>query len=89
MLRLSKDLSVDTEEPVGPDNPLRQVIVNTHSPTVVGLVDGEDLLVAEPRQMKVDGKPCRAVGFSWLSDTWRHHAFPDTAPVPAGLLRLF
>ena len=51
MLRLLKDLCVDTEDPIGPDNPLRQVIINTHSPTVVGAVEDEDLLVAEARQM--------------------------------------
>ena len=38
MLDLLKDLTVDTEEEVGLDNPLRQVIVNTHAPAVVGLV---------------------------------------------------
>jgi hypothetical protein len=86
MLKLLKDLSVDTEEPIGPDNSLRQVIVNTHSPAVVGFVDHDDLLVAEPREAKVNGKPCRAVGFSWLSDTWRHRAFPNDRTVSRGTL---
>src|SRR5262249_23318040 len=35
MLRLLQDIAVNVEEPVSPDNPLRQVIVNTHSPAVV------------------------------------------------------
>ena len=32
---LLRDYAVDIEEPVAPDNPLRQVTVNTHSPEVV------------------------------------------------------
>ncbi len=86
MLRLLKELSVDTEEAVGPDNPLRQVIVNTHSPAVVALVEDNDLLVAEPQQTEIDKKPCRVVAFSWLSDTWRHVAFPDRRTVSRGTL---
>jgi len=31
MLRLLRDIATDTEEPLGDDNPLRQVIINTHS----------------------------------------------------------
>jgi hypothetical protein len=50
MLRLLEDLSVDTDEPIGPENPLRQVIINTHSPAVVGQVKDADLLIAEPRE---------------------------------------
>ncbi|BDA72313.1 hypothetical protein CAL7716_064790 [Calothrix sp. PCC 7716] len=34
-LRLLQDIATDAEEPIGVDNPLRQVIINTHSPSVV------------------------------------------------------
>jgi predicted ATPase len=47
MLTLLKDIAVDVNEPVGPDNPLRQVIINTHSPSVVGLVEDESLLFSQ------------------------------------------
>lgn len=86
MLRLLKDLSADTHEAVGPDNPLRQVIVNTHSPAVVGLVDDQDLLMAAPQEAAIEGKRCRGVAFSWLGGTWRHTAFPDTRTVSRGAL---
>lgn len=86
MLRLLKSLCVDTEEPVGPDNPLRQVIVNTHSPAVVGLVEDDDLLVAEPRELRLNGKPCQAVRFSWLSETWRARMFREMPTVSRGQL---
>jgi predicted ATPase len=86
MLRLLKGLCVGVDEPVGPDNPLRQVIVNTHSPAVVGLVEDDDLLVAVPREVAVGEKRCQAVAFSWLTETWRQGIFPDVRPVSRGLL---
>ena len=30
ILELLRDIAADTREPIGPDNPLRQIIVNTH-----------------------------------------------------------
>ncbi len=101
MLKLLKDLCVDTSEPVGEDNPLRQVIVNTHSPAVVGLVVDDDLLVAEPweRIMERDANDrepgtrdrllCRAVRFSWLENTWRHRALKDVRTVSRGMLSAY
>jgi len=86
MLRLLKDLSVNTGQPVGPDNPLRQVIVNTHSPAVVGLVEDDDLLVAVGREERVGPNRCRGVEFTWLEDTWRHKSFPDVRTASGGTL---
>jgi hypothetical protein len=89
MLRLLKDLTTDTREEVGHDNPLRQVIVNTHSPAVVSLVEDADLLVAEPCEVSVGDRHCRAVSFSWLEDTWRHAASPDKRTLSRGKLRYY
>lgn len=47
MVDLVRDLAVDTSEAPGPENPFRQVIVNTHSPGVVQLTSIDDLLLAE------------------------------------------
>ncbi len=46
MVTLVEDLAVDAEDEPGPDNPLRQVIINTHSQAVVRLVSPDDLLMA-------------------------------------------
>jgi len=89
MLRLLKNLCADADEPVGDDNPLRQVIVNTHSPSVVALVEANDLIVAEPREVVVEGKTCRTVCFSWLNDTWRARQSPATRTVSRGALRAY
>jgi hypothetical protein len=40
MVSLVRDLAVDQFEEPGPDNTIRQAIVNTHSPAVVRLVGG-------------------------------------------------
>lgn len=55
MVDLVRDLAVDPKRPPGPDNPMRQLIVNTHSPAVVQLVGKEDLLYADLRAVEVAG----------------------------------
>jgi predicted ATPase len=71
MLNLLKDIAMDTDESVGPDNPLRQVIINTHSPAVVAQIPEDSLLVAESIEMNESGKRFKAVRFCPLPDTWR------------------
>jgi len=72
MLRLLQDIATDTDEPLGDDNPLRQVIINTHSPAVVGEIDPSDILLAESKEdIRADGRRFRRLSFSCLSDTWR------------------
>jgi predicted ATPase len=85
MLRLLRDLAVDPFEPVDADNPLRQVIINTHSPAVVSLVPEDALIHAalEPRE----GKPRSYVAsLRWLGDTWRARSQPSRAPLSKGEL---
>lgn len=86
ILRLLQDIATDVNYPVGPDNPLCQVIVNTHSPSVVQQVPDETLLVAELREMVQDGQRFNGVRLSWLSDTWRTEDLPDVHPVSKGQL---
>lgn len=85
MLRLLEDIAVSPDLPIGPDNPLRQVIVNTHSPAVVAQVNDSDLLVAELKEYNLSGKRFNKVCFSCLSDTWRAR-IPETSIVPKGRL---
>lgn len=86
ILRLLQDIATDVAHPVKSDNPLCQVIVNTHSPSVVQQVPDETLLVAELREMLQDGQRFNGVRLSWLSDTWRTDALPDVHPVSKGQL---
>lgn len=47
MLQLLQDIATDTDSPCDEGNPLRQVIVNTHSPLVFQQVQDDSVLLAE------------------------------------------
>jgi predicted ATPase len=81
LLQLLQNIATDVKSQIGPDNPLRQVIVNTHSPAVVNLVPDDCLLVAELKETSQDGRELEGACFSWLLDTWRQNAAPDVNPV--------
>ena len=79
MVKLLRELSVDPGEAVDAeqrDNPLRQIIVATHSPTFVQMQDPEDLLLACAVKMRTAGGRiaatvrCRPLSTSGKS-TWR------------------
>jgi predicted ATPase len=86
MLQLLQDIATDVDEPVGPDNPFRQVIVNTHSPVVVRQVPDDSLLIAESKEIVQHGQRFAGVRFSWLPGTWRQIAYPDIHTVAKGNL---
>lgn len=65
MLDLLQEISVDPTEAVGPENPLRQVLVNTHSPAVVAEVPEGSLLFAET------GGPAASLRLRCIENTWR------------------
>jgi predicted ATPase len=71
ILQLLQDIATDTEEEVGADNPLRQVIINTHSPVVVQQVPEDSLVVAELKDTVRNGKHFKRVSFGCLPETWR------------------
>lgn len=75
MVRLLRDLAVDTSKKPGSDNPFRQVIIATHSPVFVQLQCHDDLLFATEAKVKgEDGRPVRTLRCRPLSDTWRAKA---------------
>lgn len=89
MLDLLQDLAVNTDEAVGEDNPLRQVIINTHSPTVVAQVPDDSLLFAHRVEQVVDSERTSTVVLRPLPDTWRVRAMPEIQPIPRGLIVRF
>lgn len=82
MLRLLGDIAVDTEQAVDPDNPMRQVLVNTHSPVVVQEVNESALLVAETCRSRHG----EVVRFGCLPGTWRAETQPAAPIIPIGKL---
>ena len=86
MLRRLQDIAFDLEKPIGPDNPLGQVIVNTHSPAVVGQVPDDSILLAEPEEWMREGARIGTVRLRWLEDTWRSRAESDVPALAKGKL---
>ena len=86
ILQLLKDLAMDVHEEIGPDNLLRQVIINTHSPAVVANVLDSDLLLACPTEHVLDEHRFASVAFMWLPDTWRSAQSPDVPTMAKGEL---
>lgn len=89
MLRLLQDLAMEPDEPVDRDNPLRQVIVNTHSPQVVAEVPHDSLLMAEAVTEWGAGERVTRLRFAPLPDTWRTRVDPTLQPVARGVLQDF
>ena len=79
MVDLVRRLAVDPTELPGPDNPIRQVVVNTHSPFFVRIQDGNDLLFAVPTRVKRLGssQPATTLRLLPLVKSWRAGASSD------------
>jgi len=71
MVRLVRDLAVDPEDEPGPNNPLRQVIINTHSPAIVTLVGNDDLLMASTEICNDNGFERPALRLRPMRESWR------------------
>ncbi len=84
ILRLLQDIATDPNETADDSNPLRQVIINTHSPSVVMAVPDDSILLAKPAQDIQDGKGFSKVIFACLPKNWRVKADPDQPVVLKG-----
>lgn len=71
MLELLYRISSDTELEVGRDNPLRQVIISTHSPGVVRYLDRDDVVFAMSSMTLIRDRRIRSVAFLGFPDSWR------------------
>ena len=72
-----QEIATDANEPADDTNPLRQVIVNTHSPSVVMAVPAESLLLAKSEPAKQNGSIFSKVVFACVrksssSENWRN-----------------
>lgn len=82
MVDLVRDLAVGPQDAPGNDNPFRQVIINTHSPYVVQLVDPQDLLFADTALIPApDGTLTPGLLLRPLADTWRAITHSGSVPV--------
>ena len=86
ILKLLTDISTDLSFPVDTDNPLRQVIINTHSPLVVSEVPQESLIYADVRKIRKGNSDFRTVNFMPLPKTWRAKEKPEQPTISKGML---
>ena len=84
LLALLQDIATNPEEAIGDGNPLSQVIINTHSPSVVLEVPDSTLLVAESRGDTAGERAVRRTVFSGLEGTWRTGSGSGDEPVAKG-----
>ena len=89
MISLLRDLAVEPQVSVAADNPLRQVIINTHSPTVVAEVPDDSLLLAERSLSNQDGQWVSTVVFRPLADTWREKVEGAAQAIQRGRILAF
>lgn len=82
MIQLLRDLAVDVESEAGPRNPMRQVIVNTHSPSIVTCVPEDTLVLADATEQVRDGKRERPLLLRGVSGTWRVEGAEQASLVP-------
>lgn len=72
MVDILREIAVDPDAGPGPENPLRQVIVATHSPAFVQLQNPNDLVFALEASIRLEnGAPASILRCQPLTDTWR------------------
>jgi predicted ATPase len=84
MLRLLQEIATDPTEPADETNPLRQVIVSTHSPSVVAAVPDTSLLLARPEIDLKEQQQFSKVVFACLPKNWRNRSEPKCPEVSKG-----
>ncbi|NVM78187.1 putative ATPase [Duganella sp. SG902] len=73
IVELLSEMAVDTEYAVSEDNPLRQIIINTHSPLVIQRLQTDNIIVSQA--YKRDGASLS--NFYPIIGTWRTKAGVD------------
>jgi len=86
LIRLLRGIATDVGLPAGLDNPLRQVIVTTHSPAVVTQVPDDSLLIADRVVLLINEGNGQGARFSALPGTWGQHVPGAAKPAPLGAL---
>lgn len=85
IVELLKSMCVDVGAPIGDDNPMRQIIINTHSPVVIKNLSIDDLVIATPVRL---GR-ASITTFASIKGTWRssvNHAGLIAPPVTRATL---
>jgi predicted ATPase len=87
LVALLRASAVDTERGVGAENPLRQVLLSTHSPRLVRDLAPDELVFVDPMEVERGGVisrigVLRAPAGSWREERKNGHHFLDAEPAP-------
>ncbi|MEM6505800.1 MAG: AAA family ATPase [Planctomycetota bacterium] len=89
MVELLRDIAVDETMEIDEDNPLRQVIINTHSPLVVQSMNPGELIYME-QGVWSDGKSSGVIGRTFVrEDTWRGKLLSDSNQLAPGMMKSY
>ena len=82
LLRLLQSMATNPFEHLSATNPLRQVIITTHSPLVMNQLSREDVLLAESRDVAQpeDARSSEGLVLLAMPDTWRASLMPVASP---------
>lgn len=86
MVGLLRDIAVDPQYSADEENPLRQVVINTHSPVVIRNVDPSDLVYIDERMLRMDKSTGRVASVRVVSGTWREKL--QTSSMPLALAQI-
>lgn len=87
MVRLLEDIAVDTAYGVDEENPLRQVVINTHSPVVIQNINRDNLVYLDETNVGTGGTLGRVALPRVPSSTWRAKLQKDVLPLSPGQMR--
>lgn len=86
IVKLLRDIAMDPMEPLDETNPVRQVIVNTHSPSVVMAVPEDSLIGARSVPGKDGDRVFQRAEFAGIVGTWRANLSPAVPAISKGEL---
>jgi predicted ATPase len=83
LVKILRDIAVDSSMPVAADNPLRNVIFTTHSPSIIQMLKPEEIQWAQPalgargrcKFLRLVGEPSRQLSWNTVLQTLEP---PDT-----------
>ena len=89
IVQLLKEIAVDSKYAIGPENTLRQVMVNTHSPEVVRNIRRDDLVYVDAERVIRDGAAGQVAYISVPPGTWRTRLEGQAPLLAPGRLRAY
>ncbi|MFH1748935.1 MAG: AAA family ATPase [Planctomycetota bacterium] len=84
IVELLRDVAVDVQSTVDEENPLRQVIVNSHSPEVFKCCTKDEIVFVEEIKAFIDQHPGRVASVRVPTDSWRARTHPPAAKISLG-----